>query len=81
MFGRLQETIVLLIADGWNFRDRLSVSKRAAKNLDLETLILKKLKKVNVVEQYGLKMSKRITRLENLDDSGCMVLGKILDKI
>jgi len=50
--------------------DRLSVNKRAAKNFDLETLILKKLKKAKVVEQYGLKMSKRIAGLENLDNSG-----------
>jgi hypothetical protein len=36
----------------------------------LDTLILKKLKKVKIAEQYGLKMSKRITGLENLDGSG-----------
>jgi hypothetical protein len=36
----------------------------------LETLILKKLKKVKVVEQCRLKMLKRVAGLENLDDSG-----------
>jgi hypothetical protein len=36
----------------------------------LEILILKKLKKVEVVELYGLKMSKTIAGLEKLDDSG-----------
>jgi hypothetical protein len=51
-------------------RDRLSVSKRAATTFDLETLILKKLKKVKVVELYGLKMSKKLADLENLDDRG-----------
>jgi hypothetical protein len=33
-------------------------------NFDLEALLLKKLKKVKVVELYGFKMSKRIAGLE-----------------
>jgi len=39
-------------------------------NFGLEALLLKNLKKVKVVELYRFKMSKRITGLENLDDSG-----------
>jgi len=38
-------------------------------NFNLETLFLKKLKKVKVVELYGLKLSERLAGLENLDDS------------
>jgi hypothetical protein len=36
----------------------------------LEALLLKKLKKVKVVELCGFKMSERIAGLENLNDNG-----------
>ena len=41
------------------------MSKRAVTKFDMETPILKKLKKVEIVEQYGLNISNRIAGLEN----------------
>jgi hypothetical protein len=50
-------------------RDRISVSKRARQNFDLETFDLKKLNDVEVKEKYQVEISNRFAALESLDES------------
>jgi hypothetical protein len=50
-------------------RDRISVSKRARQNFDLERFDLKKLDNVEVKEKYQVEISNRFAALERLDES------------
>jgi hypothetical protein len=50
-------------------RERISVSKRARQNFDLERFDLKKLHNVDVKEKYLVEISNRFAALENLDES------------
>jgi hypothetical protein len=50
-------------------RERISVSKRARQNSDLERFDLKKLNDVGVKEQYQVEISNRFGALESLDES------------
>jgi hypothetical protein len=50
-------------------RERISVSKRARQNFDLEGFDLKKLDDVEVKEKYQLDISNRFAALESLDES------------
>jgi hypothetical protein len=50
-------------------RDRISVSKRARQNFDLERFDLKKLSDVEVKEKYQVEISNRFAALESLDES------------
>jgi hypothetical protein len=50
-------------------RERISVSKRARQNFDLERFDLKKLDDVEVKEKYQVETSNRFAGLENLDES------------
>jgi hypothetical protein len=49
-----------------NFRDRLTVSKQAAHNCDVERFNLRKLSKLEVRKQYQIKISNRFAALESL---------------
>jgi hypothetical protein len=49
--------------------DRISVSKRASQNSDLERFDLKKLDDVEVKEKYQVEISNRFAVLESLDES------------
>jgi hypothetical protein len=49
-------------------RKRLSVTKRAAQNFDMERFNVKKLNDVKVEEEHLVKISNRSSVLENLDD-------------
>jgi hypothetical protein len=57
-------------------KERISVSKRARQNSDLERFDLKKLKDVEVKEKYQVETSNRFAALESLDES----FGKVLEK-
>jgi hypothetical protein len=61
-------------------RERLSVSKRARQQYDLQRFYLKKLNCAKVKGQYPLKISDRFAALENLDDNVGMN-RKILQRI
>jgi hypothetical protein len=50
-------------------RERISVSKRARQNSDLERFDLKKLTDVEVKEKYQVDISNRIAALESFDVS------------
>jgi hypothetical protein len=50
-------------------RERISVSKRARQNFDLEKFYLKKLNDVEVKEKYQVEISNRFAALESLDES------------
>jgi hypothetical protein len=50
-------------------RERISVSKWARKNSDLERFDLKKLDDVEVKEKYQVEISNRFAALESLDES------------
>jgi hypothetical protein len=50
-------------------RGRISVSKRARQNFDLERFDLKKLDDIEVKEKYQKENSNRFAVLENLDES------------
>jgi hypothetical protein len=50
-------------------RERISVSKRARQNFDLERFDLKKLDDVEVKEKYQVEISNRFAALESLGDS------------
>jgi hypothetical protein len=50
-------------------RERISVSKRARQNFDLERFDLKKLNDVEVKEKYQVEISNRLAALEDLDES------------
>jgi hypothetical protein len=50
-------------------RERISVSKRARQNSDLERFHLKKLDDVEVKEKYQVEISNRYAALESLDKS------------
>jgi hypothetical protein len=50
-------------------RERISVSKRARQNFDLERYDLKKLNDVEVKEKYQVEISNRFAALESLDES------------
>ena len=49
-----------------NFRDRLTVSKQAAHNCDVERFNLRKLSKLEIRKQYQNKVSNKFVTLENL---------------
>jgi hypothetical protein len=48
-------------------RERLAVSKQTKHRFHMERFSVKKLKKVEVKEQYHVKKVNRVTTLENLD--------------
>jgi hypothetical protein len=50
-------------------RERLSVSKRVAKKLDIQRIDLRKLNEAEVKEQYRVKITNRFAALENFDDN------------
>jgi hypothetical protein len=50
-------------------KERISVSKFARKNSDLERYDLKKLFNVEVKEKYQVEISNRFVALESLDES------------
>jgi hypothetical protein len=50
-------------------RERISVSKRARQNFDLERSDLKKLDDIEVKEKYQVEISNRFAVLESLDES------------
>jgi hypothetical protein len=50
-------------------RDRLAVSKRMVKKMDLERFNLKQLNEEEVKEQYQIKIKNKFASLENLDDN------------
>jgi hypothetical protein len=50
-------------------RERISVSKRARQNVDLERFDLKMLNDVEVKEKYQVEISNRFAGLENLHES------------
>jgi hypothetical protein len=52
-----------------NVRERLAVSKQAAKKFDVKRFNLKKLSKWEVRKQYQIKNLKRFAALEILNDS------------
>ena len=51
------------------FRERLTVSKQASQNFDVERFNLKNLNELEVRKQYQIKMSNRFAALENLSDN------------
>jgi hypothetical protein len=63
------------------FREKISVSKRARQNSDLERFHLKTLDDVEVKEKYQVEISNRFAALESLDESLTLImLGKVLEK-
>jgi hypothetical protein len=50
-------------------KERISVSKRARQNFDLERFDLKKLDDVEVKEKYRVEISNRFAALESLGES------------
>jgi hypothetical protein len=50
-------------------RERISISKQARKNFDLEIFDLKKLDDVEVKEKYQVEILNRFVALESLDES------------
>jgi hypothetical protein len=50
-------------------RERISVSKRARQNSDLERFDLKKLDAIKDKEKYQVEISSRFAALESLDES------------
>jgi hypothetical protein len=50
-------------------RERISVSKRARQNFDLERLDLKKLDDTEVKEKYQVEISNRFAALQSLGES------------
>jgi hypothetical protein len=50
-------------------RERISVSKRARKNFDLERCDLKKIDNVELEGQYQIEISYRFAALESLDEN------------
>jgi hypothetical protein len=50
-------------------KERISVSKRARQNFDLERFDLKRLDDIEVKEKYQVEISTRFAALESLDDS------------
>jgi hypothetical protein len=61
-------------------RERISGSKRARQNFDLERFDLKKLNDVEVKEKYNVEISNRFTALKSLDESFDIYM-KILEQI
>jgi hypothetical protein len=57
--------VILVAAE---VRQRLSVSKWAAQNFNMETFNLKKMNDVEVKEEYQVKTANRDSALENDDD-------------
>jgi hypothetical protein len=51
-------------------RERLSVSKRMVKKMDVERFNLKQLNEEEVKEQYQITIKNKLAGLENLDDNG-----------
>jgi len=51
------------------FRERLTVSKKAAQKFDVEKFNLRKLNELEVREWYQIKISNRFDAMENLNDS------------
>jgi hypothetical protein len=54
---------------GSKLRERISVSKGARQNSDLERFYLKKLDYVEIKEKYQVEISNRFAALESLDES------------
>jgi hypothetical protein len=50
--------------------EKLAVSKRAGKKMDLERFIVKELNEEEVKEQYQVTMKNKFAALENIDDNG-----------
>jgi hypothetical protein len=50
-------------------RERISVSKQARQNFDLERFDLKKLNDIEVKEKYQVEISNIFVTLESLDES------------
>jgi ribosomal protein S25 len=50
-------------------RERMTVSKKAAQKVDVETFNLRKLSDLEVRKQYQIKISNRFAAMENLSDS------------
>jgi hypothetical protein len=50
-------------------RERISISKRARQNFDLESFDVKNLNDVEVTEKYHVEISNRFAALESLDES------------
>jgi hypothetical protein len=60
-------------------RDRISVSKRARQNFDLERFDLKKLDDIEVKEKYQVEISNIFAALVSLDESVTLIkLGRVL---
>jgi hypothetical protein len=57
----------LVVAKG---RDRLAVSKRMVKKMDVERFNLNQLNEEEVKEQYQVAIKNKFAALENLDDNG-----------
>jgi hypothetical protein len=53
-------------------RERLAVSKRAARKIDMERFSVKKLNEGEDKEQYQVTIRKKFAALEDLEDSGDM---------
>jgi hypothetical protein len=51
-------------------RERLAVSKRMVKKMDMERFNLKQLNEEEVKEQYQITIKNRFSALENLEDNG-----------
>jgi hypothetical protein len=51
-------------------RERLAVSKRMVKKMDVERFNLKQLSEEGVKEQYQVTIENKFKDLENLDDNG-----------
>jgi len=62
-------------------RQKLSVSKRALQNFDMERFNLEKLNDVEVKERYEVKISNRFATLENLDGGDDMNISRARENI
>jgi hypothetical protein len=51
-------------------RERLAVSKRMVKKMDMESFNLKKLNEEEVKDQYQVTIENKFAALEDLDDNG-----------
>ena len=49
-------------------REKLAVSKQAARKFDVEWFYLRKLSELEIMKQYQIKISNRFAALENLND-------------
>jgi hypothetical protein len=62
-------------------RERLAVSKRMVKKMDVERFNLKQLNEEEVKEQYVVTIKNKFAALKNLDDNGTSIEhGKLLER-